>query len=154
MISRPFHLCKVLAIEQALDIWFILNIPQHSIYISTIIQIWKSQIKNHQSTTPYWMLPRPGQYYFCVVSPVSVSSRSEREPLTVAFRAWRVWRRGKPMEVRMAMLSSGGWLSRGVAAKPELATEGPGSMKVGSARGSAKSGKEERRRKLYYKHGT
>lgn len=113
--------------------------------------IWTSFIKNDRSPTAYWMhpgpRPGPGQYVCVVFTRVSVwAAGEEREPLTVALRAWTVWWRGKPMDVRMAMLSSGGWLSRGVAARPRLAMEGPASMKEGRARGSAKSGEEDRKR--------
>lgn len=58
--------------------------------------------------------------------------------LTVALRAWMVWCLGKPMEVRMAMLSSGGWLSNGEAVG-RLGLGRSGSMYEGIARGSAKS---------------
>lgn len=46
------------------------------------------------------------------------------------------------MEVRMAMLSSGGELSRGVAPMGLSLVEGPGSNMEGRVRGSAKSEEE------------
>lgn len=47
--------------------------------------------------------------------------------------------RGKPIEVRMAMLSSGGELPSGVAPTGLSLVEGPGSIMEGRVRGSAKS---------------
>lgn len=64
--------------------------------------------------------------------------------LTVALSAWMLWLRGKPIEVRMAMLSSGGELPSGVAPMGLSLVEGPGSIMEGRVRGSAKSGKYER----------
>lgn len=56
--------------------------------------------------------------------------------------------RGKPIEVRMAMLSSGGELSSRVAPMGLSLVEGPGSIMDGRVRGSAKS--EEREREIHY----
>ena len=47
----------------------------------------------------------------------------------------------------MAMLSSGGWLSRGEAPMLGLLLDGRGSRTVGRARGSAKSGSGEGKEK-------
>lgn len=63
---------------------------------------------------------------------------------TVALRAWMVWLRGKPIEVRMAMLSSGGELSRGVAPMGLSLEDGPRSIMEGRVRGSAKSDRREK----------
>lgn len=52
--------------------------------------------------------------------------------------------RGKPIEVRMAMLSSGGELPSGVAPMGLSLVERPGSIMEGRVRGSAKSEKNER----------
>ena len=63
-----------------------------------------------------------------------------------------VWLRGKPMEVRMATLSSGGELSNGVAVAAAAAAKGSvslaeeGSSSIvedGRLSGSAKSGEEQ-----------
>lgn len=60
--------------------------------------------------------------------------------LTVAFSALMLWVRGKPIDVRMAMLSSGGELgSNGVAPVTLSLVERPESIMEGRARGSAKS---------------
>lgn len=60
--------------------------------------------------------------------------------LTVAFSALMLWVRGKPIDVRMAMLSSGGELgSSGVAPMALSLVEGPESIMEGRLRGSAKS---------------
>lgn len=50
--------------------------------------------------------------------------------------------RGKPIEVRMAMLSSGGELPSGAAPVRLSPAEGPGSIMEGRVSGSAKSEKE------------
>lgn len=51
-----------------------------------------------------------------------------------------LWARGNPIDVRMAMLSSGGELgSNGVAPMMLSLVEGPESIKEGRVRGSAKS---------------
>lgn len=50
--------------------------------------------------------------------------------------------RGKPIEVRMAMLSSGGKLPSEVAPMVLSLVEGPGSIMEGRVRGSAKSVKQ------------
>lgn len=63
--------------------------------------------------------------------------------LTVALSAWMLWARGKPIEVRMAMLSSGGELSSGAAPIGVSLVEGPGSIMEGRVSGSAKSEKRE-----------
>lgn len=59
--------------------------------------------------------------------------------LTVALRAWMLWARGKPMDVRMEMLSSGGEFPMGAAPVGLSLVEGPGSIREGKIRGSAKS---------------
>lgn len=51
--------------------------------------------------------------------------------------------RGKPIEVRMAMLSSGGELPSRVAPTGLSLVEGPGSIMDGRVRGSAKSEKRQ-----------
>lgn len=60
--------------------------------------------------------------------------------LTVAFSALMLWARGKPMDVRMETLSSGGELgSSGVAPMTLSLVEGPESIMEGRVSGSAKS---------------
>lgn len=60
--------------------------------------------------------------------------------LTVAFSARILWERGKPIEVRMAMLSSGGRLLLIGAAPTVLSlVDGPASIMEGRMSGSAKS---------------
>ena len=52
--------------------------------------------------------------------------------------------RGKPIEVRMAMLSSGGEFPSGGAPKGLSLLEGPRSIMEGRVRGSAKSEEREK----------
>lgn len=59
--------------------------------------------------------------------------------------------RGKPIEVRMAMLSSGGELPSGVAPVGSSLAEGPGSIMEGRVSGSAKSA-GERKEKIMMQH--
>lgn len=60
--------------------------------------------------------------------------------LTVAFSARILWERGKPIDVRMAMLSSGGRLLLMGAAPTVLSlVDGPASIMEGRISGSAKS---------------
>lgn len=64
--------------------------------------------------------------------------------LTVAFSARMLWERGKPIEVRMAMLSSGGRLLLIGAAPMVLSlVDGPASIMDGRMSGSAKSEEAE-----------
>lgn len=54
-----------------------------------------------------------------------------------------LWLRGKPIEVRMATLSSGGEFPSGVAPMGLSLVEGPKSIMEGRVRGSAKSERRE-----------